>query len=121
MTTPAAPAVTFSNQSTVPTYPNELHECIDITPALTEWAAGALESIRTRASQAAQAERAALHTARGESSWRNAGGPSIARERDNLDHVRALLEMLSAGRAISSYYGWIDRTEWARIIRTVCA
>jgi hypothetical protein len=29
--------------------------------------------------------------------------------------------MLASGRAISSYYGWIDRNEWRRITSTVHA
>lgn len=121
MTTATAPSVTFSNQSTVPTYPNELHECIDLTPELQAWAADALPAIRARAGDATQAERAALHASRGEASWKRAGGPATACERDNLDHVCALLAMLASGRAISSYYGWIDRAEWLRITRTISA
>ena len=115
------PSVTFQNQPTVPTWPDELHECIDITPELQAWAANALPTIRARADEATQAERAALHASRGESSWKRAGGPATARERDNLNHVCALLAMLSNGRAMSSYYGWIDRNEWSRIMRTVFA
>ena len=121
MTASTTPSVTFSNQSTVPTFPNELHECIDITPALQAWAAETLPAIRARADAATQAERAALHASSGDASWKRAGGPATARERDNLDHVCALLSMLSNGRAISSWYGWIDRNEWARIMRTVSA
>lgn len=121
MSASTVPSVTFSNQSTVPAWPNELHECIDMTPELQAWAAEALPAIRARAEDATQAERAALHISNGESSWRRAGGPATARERDNLDHVYALLSMLASGRAISSYYGWIDRNEWRRITSTVHA
>lgn len=115
------PAVTFSNQSTVSTFPNELHECIDMTPALQAWAADVLPAILQRAAHAKQAERAALHAARGESSWRAAGGPSAAREADHLAHVAEFIKMLSEGRASSSYHGWIDRREWLSIARTIGA
>ena len=121
MSAPTVPSVTFSNQSTVPTWPDELHECINLTPELQAWAADALPAIRARADEATQAERAALHASRGESSWKRAGGPAKACERDNLDHVCTLLAMLASGRAISSYYGWIDRNEWRRITSTVHA
>jgi len=117
----ALPSATFSAQSTVPTFPHELHECIDMTPELQAWARGVLPAIRQRAADAKQAERASLHAARGEASWRAAGGPSAAREADHLAHVAEFIKMLSEGLAASSYYGWIDRREWLNITRTICA
>jgi hypothetical protein len=117
----ALPSVTFSAQSTVPTFPNELHECIEMTPALQAWAANMLPAIRQRAADAKQAERAALHVAHGEASWRAAGGPSAAHEADHLAHVAEFIKMLSEGRAASSYYGWVDRREWLNITRTIGA
>lgn len=113
------PAVTFSLQPVVSGFPAELHECIDVTPELVAWAAEIGPAIRQQAVDAAAAERGALATSRGEASWRAASGPALARERDQLDHVVALLGLLATGRAASSFHGWIDRREWLNILRVV--
>ncbi len=111
----AIPEVTFSLQAVVLNFPNELHECIDLTPELQAWATDAIEQFKSRYEELKGAERMALSASRGEASWRANGGPRASIRADHAQHLLGLLNMLSKGKVSSSWDGWIDRREWGYI------
>ena len=119
MNTIQIPAVTFSKQSVVGNYPNELHEAIDVTPELIEFAKFVLPQLRLERDSAKGIERLALHASRGEASWRRNGGPKKSIRADRLVHIVNLLELLAAGKNANSWSGWIDRAEWKSIAEAV--
>lgn len=110
------PAVSFSAQAVVLNFPNELHEAIVMTDELRAWAASHVPVLRERSQVAQRIERGALHLSDGDESWMAVGGPAAARERDHLDHLQGLLELLARGQVASSWHGWIDRREWAAMV-----
>lgn len=119
MNTITIPSVTFSQQSVVSNYPNELHEAIVVTPELIEFAQFVLPQIKIQRDSAKGMERLALHASRGEASWRRNEGPKKSIHADKLVHIVDLLELLSAGKNANSWSGWIDRAEWNSIVDAV--
>lgn len=112
----AIPQVTFSLQPVVPNFPEELHECIDMTPELQAWAGSMIEQFHLRFDDLKGRERMALSASRGEASWKANGGPRASINADHAQHLLGLLDLMAKGKVSSSWDGWIDRREWNSII-----
>lgn len=106
-------SVQFTQQPTVPNFPDELHTAIVVTPEIVAWAQEALPFFLEKAHLAHLAERQAL--AAGARSWTTVYGPAKARAADHAEYLAELVRLLAAGRNASSFTGWIDQSAWAAI------
>lgn len=114
---PLAPAVTFSLQATISNFPSELHECIDMTPALSSWARQALPVLMQGVMVARAKERAALDAARGQEGWIAASGPTLAIHRDAVEAILTDCRMLADGICHDASHGWVARSSWTALVR----